>query len=121
MPALNIARVADVGSSVVKAALDDFSIPYSGNGHKHPSQMLFGCDYREHRVGKSKTEQDAIRLIQHHQVCGLVLREIAREILQLLFPSGSSAIWQATALSGFQAMASLKCGSFEAANECTYT
>jgi hypothetical protein len=62
LPALNIARKAAVGCSVVIAALNEFGIPHEENGHELPSQMLCGYHYGEHWVVKSRTEEDAIRL-----------------------------------------------------------
>jgi hypothetical protein len=43
-----IARLIDVRHSVVLEAMSRFGIPQHGNGHKHPGQIPFDCDYTDY-------------------------------------------------------------------------
>jgi hypothetical protein len=70
LSARQIARLTDVGRSVVLATLDRFGIPPNGNGRTHPGQLPFGFDYSGYRLVKNKAEQNAIRLIRQGRAGG---------------------------------------------------
>ena len=72
-----IANLADLNHSVVLAAIVRFGIPRNGNGHKRPGQILFGFEYLDYQLVKSKSEQGVIRIIRQYRASGLSLRQIA--------------------------------------------
>ena len=90
-----IANLTDLSHSVVLAAMDRFSIPQNGNGHKRPGQIPFGFEYADYQLVKSKAEQEIIRMIRQYRSGGLSLRQIAGRLNQRLVPTKNGGIWQA--------------------------
>ncbi len=80
---------------MVLAAMDRFSMPLNGNGHKRPGQIPFGFEYTEYQLVKSKAEQGVIRMIRQYRAGGLSLRQIAGRLNQHLVPTKNGGIWQA--------------------------
>ena len=90
-----IANLTDLSHSVVLAAMDRFSIPQNGNGHKRPGQIPFGFDYSDYQLVKNRAEQEIIRMIRQYRASGLSLRQIAGQLNQHLIPTKKGGIWQA--------------------------
>jgi hypothetical protein len=85
MAGQDIARMVNLGRSLVLAPTNRFSRPQGGDSQKRPSQLPFDSNDRDRRVVRCEIEREVIRLMRVHRVGGLFV-ETALQTNQLGFP-----------------------------------